>query len=356
MIWYDHFLAKGGAEQVSLMLGRYFNTEVHTAWADPYLFSSSIEKYQLKNHNFDFQSAAFPTWSLIQFYRTQQPASKSSFWLLSGVFAPLMMIKKPKDNFGIIYFHTFPSFINETFAELKKCHGSLKALVFRAVCKLYIFWLKKAIANTNKVLVNSHSVRQRFEQYLGVKTEVLHPPVNLQGLENKPSKGYYLSSARLETNKRVECILAAFKKRPKYRLLVAGGGALENELKAKYADCKNIHFLGWQSHAQMNELYNYCKALIYLPKNEYFGIAPVEAMAAGKPVIAVSEGGILETMSDPRCGYLLEPSFTIDDVCNAIDAVSVNEEDSKFRQQHACQFDAAVFYQSLNKIISGSER
>lgn len=356
MIWYDHFLAKGGAEQVSLLLARHLNDKVQTAWADPVLFSSFSDRDQIKSNHHDFQQAMFPTWSLIQFYLTQKPSSESSYWLLTGAFAPLMMINKPKNKIGVIYFHTFPSFVNDSFKGLSKRHGILKAFVFRGMCEYYKFWLKKAVTNSTRVLVNSHSVGERLKKYLGIHSQVLYPPVELEGLESKPAKEYYLSSARLEPNKQVEFILAAFKKRPSHKLIVAGGGALYNEFITKYADCENIQFLGWQTQAQMKTLYNYCKALIYLPKNEYFGIAPVEAMAAGKPVIGVAEGGLLETVTDPRCGYLLEPGFTTDDLCHIIDTFSFNDKDSKFRREHAEQFNATLFCKSLKKMLTISEQ
>lgn len=355
MIWYDHFIAKGGAEQVSLELAKQLEIRVETIWADKALFSSYADQCYLKSHNYDFQSTVFPTWSLIKFYRSFRPVSDTPYWLLTGVFAPLMMVKKPKNKMGVIYFHTFPSFINESYFELKKRNGMAGALIFKFVCKLYVRWLRKAIISSDKIFVNSRSVGKRFEKYLGVKVEVLYPPVSLDDLDNKGNKGYFLSSARLEENKRVDLILEAFKERPSLTLLVAGGGTLEDELQSKYSACKNIHFLGWQSKTQMNELYSYCNSLIYLPKNEYFGIAPVQALAAGKPVISVAEGGILETMSDPRCGYLLNSNFNLTDLCIVLDSFSFNEKYSEFRQQHARQFGSELFYHSLKKVLQVSE-
>ncbi|GEA07037.1 mannosyltransferase [Alteromonas sp. KUL42] len=355
MFWYDHFLANGGAEQVSLQISQHLDITVHTAWADPALFTSLNGHERINSHNHAFKQHKFPTWSLMSFYRSQKPRTDAPYWLLTGVFSPLMMINKPKHKIGVIYFHTFPSFVHETYEQLSASHGRLKALVFRGMCKLYTQWLKKAVAKSNRVFVNSHSVQKRFKQYLGIDAEVLYPPVEVGGLEHCPTKGYFLSSARLEPNKQVELILAAFEKRPMHTLFVAGGGTLLQEMKAKYADCKNIHFLGWQSQSQMKTLYNYSKALIYLPKNEYFGIAPVEAMAAGKPVISVAEGGILETVTDPRCGSLLNPGFTMDDLCHAIDTLSVDDEEATFRQKHARQFDAELFYQSLTTVLTNSE-
>jgi len=257
MFWYDHFLANGGAEQVSLQISQHLDITVHTAWADPALFTSLNGHERINSHNHAFKQHKFPTWSLMHFYRSQKPRTDAPYWLLTGVFSPLMMINKPKHKIGVIYFHTFPSFVHETYEQLSASHGRLKALVFRGMCKLYAQWLKKAVAKSNRVFVNSHSVQKRFKQYLGIDAEVLYPPV--------------------------------------------------------------------------------------------------EAMAAGKPVISVAEGGILETVTDPRCGSLLNPGFTMDDLCHAIDTFSVDDEEATFRQKHARQFDAELFYQSLTTVLTNSE-
>ena len=239
-------------------------------------------------------------------------------------------------------------------SELKAKHGLAKALVFRGVCKLYEHWLKQALKRAERVFANSVSVQRRFKQHLNVDTEVLYPPVDLNGFANEADDGYFLSTARLEPNKRVTSILAAFKQLPGQTLLVAGGGSLAAELQSQYADCENIHFVGWQSREHIQGLYNRCRALIYLPENEYFGIAPVEALAAGKPVIGVAEGGLLETLSDSRCGIMLKPDFSIEDLCGTIESLGQDGE-AEFRRQHAAQFSAEYFYQSIQAALNRQE-
>ena len=94
----------------------------------------------------------------------------------------------------------------------------------------------------------------------------------------------------------MDLIVKAFKKMPDKRLVVVSGGADMPGIKQIAEESPNIEVLGWISEARLCDLMGRCIATIYIPRDEDFGISPVESMAAGKPVIGVQEGGLLETV------------------------------------------------------------
>jgi glycosyltransferase involved in cell wall biosynthesis len=229
----------------------------------------------------------------------------------------------------------------------------LGAAIFRTFVPVYLWFLKKSVSQANHVLANSNSVKQRFER-LGISTKVVYPGVDLQGLTHSSNKGYFLSTARLEPNKRVELIVEAFAQLKDHELHMVGGGTLEQSLLKRYQHCDNVKFLGWLHPDKLKDKYNDCRALIYLPDNEYFGIAPVEAMSAGKPVIGVAEGGLLETIDDKRLGTLLDCPIDIEVLKQTIIDYALSRDaatDIHYRQQSAKRFNFEKFTDRLKQCL-----
>jgi glycosyltransferase involved in cell wall biosynthesis len=352
---YDHFIALGGAEKVSLQLAQSLpQCNIETAYADEELFAKPLKWGQLKHFSHRYFAHFFPTLSLFLFYLLRyRVIDKQVNLLATGVFSPLVLWRHRNVANSVVYFHTFPSFVQLSFSQLRKQHGLLGAVVFRSFTPLYLWFLKQSVNQANHVLANSVSVQQRFKR-IGIKTKVVYPGVDLQGLTHSDNKGYFLSTARLERNKRIELIVEAFAQLKEHELRVVGGGTLEQSLVVRYQHCDNIKFLGWQHPEQLKHMYNDCRALVYLPDNEYFGIAPVEAMAAGKPVIGVAEGGLLETIDDKRLGTLLDWPIDIEVLKQTIIDYSVlitNTPNIRYRQKSAKRFDFELFIGNLKQCL-----
>ena len=152
------------------------------------------------------------------------------------------------------------------------------------------------------IVTISETVRKRFKRFLGYDSVVIYPPCETERFQWIEEGNFYLSTARLDPMKRVDLIVKAFKKMPDKRLVVVSGGADMPRIKQIAEESPNIEVLGWISEAQLCDLMGRCIATIYIPRDEDFGISPVESMAAGKPVIGVQEGGLLETVGGGRAG------------------------------------------------------
>lgn len=351
---YDHFIAKGGAEKVSFQIADAIdNCKLETAYADEMLFAKDIKQQKLKSFNFAFFKKKFPSFSLLWFYLFCYKIDDSEInLLLTGVFSPLVLFNNNVVN-SIVYFHTFPSFVNLSWKQLKNKHSYAGAIIFKLFVPCYVYLLKKSLKKAQVIFSNSKSVQRRFEK-LGINSSVLYPPVDLSGLENKKNAGYYLSTSRLENNKRVTLTLNAFSQLPDLKLHIVGGGQLFDEFKIQYQDCVNIKFFGWLDNQELKDQYNHCKALICIPENEYFGIAPVEAMAAGKFVIGVAEGGLLETITNDKLGILLSTPINIDHLADVIEQVNNDaqiDDNAVARQIHAEKFDELQFIRELTKYL-----
>ena len=144
------------------------------------------------------------------------------------------------------------------------------------------------------LIANSTFTSRRIKKYWGLNSEVIHPPVNIKRFKfDLERKNFYLSVCRLVPNKRVDLIIKAFNKLG-LPLVVVGDGPEKEKLK-KLAN-PNIQFYGNDTNSNVEKFMSTCRAFIYAGIED-FGIAPIEAMASGAPVIALAKGGLLDTVN-----------------------------------------------------------
>lgn len=154
---------------------------------------------------------------------------------------------------------------------------------------------------------NSELIQRRMHRYWDVDEgdiDVIYPPVPTHeyGPENGIGDGgFYLTVGRLQDHKRVDHIVRAFNQLgDDYRLVVAGDGPERDSLKQLAGD--NVEFVGYVSEERKARLLADAKAFVFAAENEDFGIAPIEAMASGTPVIGVKEGFTQHQVVDGKNG------------------------------------------------------
>lgn len=155
------------------------------------------------------------------------------------------------------------------------------------------------IVNPGQVVTNSELIRRRYESSYGQKPRrAVGAPVDTKRFKNRPSENFYLTSGGLRPNKRVEWQIRAIAGTGQ-KLKIAGDGAQRNKLEALARDLEaDVDFLGRVSEEELIDLYSRCKAFIFSAVEEDFGMVPIEAMASGKPIFCVREGGPLEYLDD----------------------------------------------------------
>ena len=176
--------------------------------------------------------------------------------------------------------------------------------------------------------------------------------------------GYFLSVSRLVGAKNVDLIVEVCKKL-NLPLKIVGTGREMQALKElatrnKKQETRNkIEFLGEVDDKNLIDLYQNCRAVIFAASQEDFGIVPVEAMAAGKPVIALAEGGVLETVVDGKTGVYFDWA-TPESLTIAIKNFEKLEKngafDPEFIQAHAQKFSKERFKREILKFVESKTK
>jgi glycosyltransferase involved in cell wall biosynthesis len=222
-------------------------------------------------------------------------------------------------------------------------------------------------------VANSLNTKARIKKYYYQDAQVIYPPIdtrkyftpvvpvvnnNLNASEGK----YWLSVNRLAVHKRSEMQIEAFKKLPSEKLIMVasyekGVSQFEN-CKKKIASGKldNVIIKHWVSDEELKALYAGCTGFITTAQNEDFGMTVLEAMAAGKPVIAPSEGGYIESVINETTGYLVK-DINSEKIVSLVKVIENNLKTNPLFYQTACKkrafdFDISIFITKIKNIIN----
>ncbi|OHB17670.1 MAG: hypothetical protein A2913_01745 [Parcubacteria group bacterium RIFCSPLOWO2_01_FULL_40_65] len=213
-------------------------------------------------------------------------------------------------------------------------------------------WDYQAAQRPNYFIADSENVRQRIKKYYGRESKVIYPPLEtVKFYVSKKPKEYFLMVGRMVPYKRFDIAIEAFSKLPDEKLLIIGDGPELKKLKAKSQKLKvnNVKFLGRVSESELPKYYAGCKALIF-PQEEDFGIALLEAMASGRPVIAYRGGGAPETVEEGETGLFFDEQ-TAGSLFGAINSFNHKEFDSKKIKESVKKFDKEIFKDKIQKFI-----
>lgn len=218
------------------------------------------------------------------------------------------------------------------------------------------------VAGANRVdyfAAISHAVRRRITKFYRRDSTVIYPPVvcppehRTASGQDGPSPstsegGYFLVVARLIPYKRVDLAIEVCN-RLKLPLKIIGVGRDQARLQAMAGP--QVEFLGRADEATKWRYLRGCRALLF-PAEEDFGITPVEAMAAGRPVVAYAAGGALDTIINGTTGVFFHRR-TAAALAAALDEVGRRTWDSEVISAHAARFDVRAFKVALERFVEG---
>jgi glycosyltransferase involved in cell wall biosynthesis len=208
-------------------------------------------------------------------------------------------------------------------------------------------WDRQASDRVDYFIANSSNVADKIAKYYRRDAAVIHPPVNVDRFNPVDApRPYFLVISRLVSYKRVELAVEAFT-RLGLPLKVAGDGPERDRLRRIAGP--NIDFLGYVDDEEIQELLTGCLALIF-PGEEDFGIVPVEAMAAGRPVIGYGRGGLTESVVDRRTGLFFSRP-TVESLIDAVSRFSVSDFDPKRISKYAEKFSRERFKREMADFI-----
>lgn len=253
----------------------------------------------------------------------------------------------------ICYCHTPMRYIYDQFENYFP--GKAKPWLRSAANIFRPYLARWDLASSRRVdlfIANSKAVRERIQKAYGRDAAVIYPPVDVEFFgqappEAAPSRPYYLVVSALVPYKRVDIAIEACR-RVGARLRIVGEGTEMARLKSLARDSQ-VEFLGWQSAEVVRESYHACSALLF-PQEEDFGIAAVEAMACGKPVIAYGRGGALETVLEGKTGVLFAEQ-TAESLAAAMLRSQTMRFDAQAIREHAGSFNRDAFKSRLADFV-----
>ncbi len=209
-------------------------------------------------------------------------------------------------------------------------------------------WDRAASARPTVFVANSHNVARRIERYYGRESVVLHCPVEIDRFT--PGSGgaeYFFLASRLLPYKRIDLAIRAAKLAG-VPLIVAGTGPAERELR-RLAEGSTTTLLGYVDDATFNAYLGRARAAI-VAAEEDFGLAPLEAAAAGRPTIAYRSGGALETIIEGTTGEFFDAPAP-ESLARALRAFDERRYDSHALREHAQRFSPERFVERLRAIV-----
>lgn len=272
--------------------------------------------------------------------------------IYSGFYTPLA-IKQHLQGKNILYCHTPPRFIYDQ----KDFYLQSIPFVLRPLLNAFTNWLQpryeKAVQQMDIVIANSENIKRRIKRHLNVEATVIYPPCEIERFTWKKAEDYYLSFGRLDPLKRVSRVVEAFLKMPDKKLLIASDGEEFLKIKQQIKNANNITLLGNVDEQTLLDLISRCIATIYIPKEEDFGMSPIESMAAGKPVLGVAEGGLLETILHGETGFLLPPDPSVEMIIEGVKQLTSQRalEMRENCEKQAQQFSVDRFLSEIKRVI-----
>ncbi len=329
------------------MRGKFADKEIQTSFLQKFpKFLRKRKKWLLP-----FMSTAPETFNLRNF---DLIISSSGVWS-KGIVTRL-------DTVHISYLHSPMRFAwdaNENYLKQRENNKGVGFLA-RLILNYVRIWDRMAADRPEHLISNSVYTQRRIKKYYGRESAVIYPPVNFF---EKVSEGstfgnpkaqlsgegkYFLVVSRLSAYKKIDKIIEAFNKM-KLPLLIVGEG--EEAARLKEMAGKNVSFLGFQNEEKLQQIYAGARAFIFANEDD-FGIAPVEAMGCGVPVLALQKGGALETIIEGKTGEFFnsnEPEIIADCVRRFVE--KENGYDKDLIKQRAEEFSKEKFIKSIREYI-----
>ncbi len=304
-IIHDYLNQFGGAEKVIEVMHEIFpEAPIYTSIFKPECMPSSFDSMKI---NVSFMQRLPLIDKHFKKYLLLYPKAMSSFNLneydlvISSSSAFAKGIKKSKNFCHICYCYSPMRFVWDYDNYIQKENIGL---YYKKILPFFMSNLKKWDLRTNNgvdhFIAISNNIRKRIKDCYNRESTCIYPPVDVKNFYiSKEIEDYFLIVSRLNAYKNIDLVIKVFND-SNLKLKIVGDGPFKESL-IKIAKSKNIEFLGRVSFKELSEIYSRCRAFIF-PGKEDFGIAPLEAQASGRPVIAFGHGGALETIVENETG------------------------------------------------------
>ena len=351
-IIHDSLTEAGGAERVlEEMLKIFPQADLYTSFVrkTPQL-RNIIKKVKKSWKGIPFINI-YKTISKLFVYQYWESLDLSKYQIVissSDALSPKSVLTSPS-TLHVCYCHTPPKFLYPEYPPVDETRISLRfrTKVLLSTIRAYDYI---AAQRPDIFIANSETVKARINKYYRRDATVIYPPVDVPAY--KPTKDnlgdYYVYIGKLQGSKGVKLAIEACNKL-KRKLIVIGDGWQKKELKK--VSGRHIKLLGFISDKAKIAYLKKAKGFIFPSRDEDFGIAPVEAMAYGVPVIAYYSGGPRETIVEGKTGIFFK-KYSTGALIDAIKRFEKIHFDPMSCYKQAAKYSKEKFRENMLKFIT----
>ena len=348
---------RGGEKVVEALCRLLPDADIFTLFHDPARVSATINSHRI--HTSFLQPFR-------KYYRSLLPAmpmALESFDLrgydlvLSSESGPAKGVVIPSSARHVCYCHTPMRYLWDLYPAYRNewTRSRWKRALMTPLANYLRLWDYVSATRVDEFVANSENVRRRIWKTYRRESEIVHPPVAVESFYHCPSDDYYLIVSELVAYKRLDSAIRVFAATGR-KLRVVGDGPEFKSLKR--AATSNIEFCGRVPDDELRALYARCRAFL-MPGEEDFGITAIEALASGKPVIALGRGGVLESvpLADPLGGvfYTDATDDALRDAIERWDRIEAQIQPDALKS-YAARFSEAEFARKMSKILFSDRR
>lgn len=360
---HDYLKEFGGAERVLLALHEMFpDAPIYTAFVSS--GSSAAKEFSGAKIRASWANVLIRNWNLYSPLRFLTPLIWESFdfssfdvVILSSSWFVTKPMRIPAKTKVVCYCHTPPRYlygyrtaIDWQKYPLVRAYGHLIGHFLR----LYDFLGARRV---DQFVANSENVKKRIEKFYRKDSVVIYPPVEVEKIKlaakNTKKEDFFLVASRISSEKGMPLAMdAANKLGVKLKVVGEFAGLRWEEEKINSRKSDNVEFLGRVPDEELFRLYGQAKAFLALEQDVDFGMTPVEAMAAGCPVIAYKSGGYLETVVEGKTGTFFE-DYSVESLVEAMKRVQNLKFEIRNLKKQADKFSKERFVREISRIVNG---
>ena len=351
---------RGGEKMLEALLELFPEADIFT-----HVYDSSKVSDLINSHNvYTSYIQRFPlAKKLYQKYLPFMPRALDSFNLqdydlvISSEAGPVKGIIPNPDAYHICYCHSPMRYVWDMYHEYFKKAGFFTRFFMKRLIPRLRLWDVSSANLVDRFITNSAYSARRIKRYYNRDAAVVFGPASIEKYLSVPRNtgDYYLLAGQITEYKRADIAFEACVSTGR-KLVVAGSGASKKEIR-RWEKTGLINFKGRVSDTELISLFSEARALIF-PGIEDMGLIPIEANAAGCPVIACGKGGVLDTIKNGVTGLFFDEQ-TPSSLIKALEQFESKEDQFKNRapfNDQVAQFSREAFKERIKQIVAERKR
>jgi glycosyltransferase involved in cell wall biosynthesis len=349
---------RGGEKVLEALLELYPQADIYTHVYDPKAVSPLINSHRVYTSRINWLPFAK---KLYQKYMPLMSNALTEFDLrgydlvISSESGPAKGVVPDPDAYHICFCHSPMRYLWDMYHEYFKGAGAITRFFMKRLIPSLRIWDVTSANLVDRFITNSRYVAKRIGRYYNREAEVVYVPVDTEffSLSERRPEDFYLFFGQLVDYKRADIAIEACVQSGR-KLVVAGSGKKDTR---RYGKSGLVRFLGRVSDEEIRGLFSRARALLF-PGIEDLGLVPIEANAAGCPVIAFRKGGALDTVKENVTGLFFDEQNAAS-LIRAMDRFEASEENFKNREAFTAQvgqFSKEAFKERVSRIIAERRR